>query len=679
MKALEKRRNDRYSTVAELAAEVERHLNSEPLVTRPRSIVYPLRKYVRRNRAKIGVVALVSLAILSLPLSLWIGHVAHQRRQSREADRLLAAGRHELEEYTRLRGLVSGLELGLQHARQEHERGEPIWKYEPVLEIESRLPEQRRNMRAAHERSVYTLIQAARLAPDEARREAALRGLDEIRAETAEDDLPGWMIAGSAQVMELRSDPPGAEVFCYRFEEHEYRLLPLAYDATGARGTIGVPCLEVEAVEDPEKAHPFEEGDRILTLSGRPIRTRTELARAIDALEYGTPAKVEVRRTGKILDLDWIPFPASSGAEGPGEKPVMGRGFREQFGIRFAGCPLERLDACRVATTAAGGSASVALPGGSYLLVFRKPEYLEARVPVVVPSDHPLRTVRLFRRDRVPPGFLHIPAGFFSYGGDGKAFESLARGERDLEDFFMARLEVTVGEYLEFVNDLEVLAVTDKGRREDNTMGWARPFAKEVREYLLERDLGAKGEEDRIRLIPRFHKQWRWVPDKNRWETDWPSEWPVLHVTQLAALEYAAWRTRRARERGKSWRFRLPDDHEWEKAARGVDRRPFVWGDHFVWSFCWSLPVSDKPGGVPAPVGISPLDESVYGVRDLAGSVDEWTASYKETDSRFVSQRGGSWYTVDDYNFRVANRNGRFPHMSSRRNGIRLVVDLTEE
>jgi len=59
-KALAKDRTARYGTVAELAADVERHLRNEAVSAGPPSAAYHLRKFVRRNRvAVLGAVALV--------------------------------------------------------------------------------------------------------------------------------------------------------------------------------------------------------------------------------------------------------------------------------------------------------------------------------------------------------------------------------------------------------------------------------------------------------------------------------------------------------------------------------------------------------------------------------------------------------------------------------------------
>ena len=83
MKALDKDRNRRYGTPAEIAADIRRYLQNEPILARPAGAGYRLRKYVRRHRVAVAVAA--GLFVL---LAGFAGVQAVQlRRITRERDR----------------------------------------------------------------------------------------------------------------------------------------------------------------------------------------------------------------------------------------------------------------------------------------------------------------------------------------------------------------------------------------------------------------------------------------------------------------------------------------------------------------------------------------------------------------------------------------------------------------
>jgi WD40 repeat protein/serine/threonine protein kinase len=65
MRALEKDRDRRYATANGLAADIRRHLASEPVVAAPPSRAYRLRKFVRRHRGAVMAASLVLLALLA--------------------------------------------------------------------------------------------------------------------------------------------------------------------------------------------------------------------------------------------------------------------------------------------------------------------------------------------------------------------------------------------------------------------------------------------------------------------------------------------------------------------------------------------------------------------------------------------------------------------------------------
>jgi tetratricopeptide (TPR) repeat protein/serine/threonine protein kinase len=66
MKCLEKDRNRRYETAAALARDVERYLADEPVLACPPSAGYRLRKFARRHRGKLSVVAGLLAALVAL-------------------------------------------------------------------------------------------------------------------------------------------------------------------------------------------------------------------------------------------------------------------------------------------------------------------------------------------------------------------------------------------------------------------------------------------------------------------------------------------------------------------------------------------------------------------------------------------------------------------------------------
>ena len=83
MKALEKERERRYGTPFELEADVQRHLENRPVLARPASAGYRLRKYVRRNRVAVALVA----GAAALLFAFVVTQTMQLRRITRERDR----------------------------------------------------------------------------------------------------------------------------------------------------------------------------------------------------------------------------------------------------------------------------------------------------------------------------------------------------------------------------------------------------------------------------------------------------------------------------------------------------------------------------------------------------------------------------------------------------------------
>jgi hypothetical protein len=104
-------------------------------------------------------------------------------------------------------------------------------------------------------------------------------------------------------------------------------------------------------------------------------------------------------------------------------------------------------------------------------------------------------------------------------------------------------------------------------------------------------------------------------------------DYPVVNVTWLDVLAYVRWLSAVTKQ---PWR--LVEEAEWEKAARGTDGRAYPWGNTF------------DPARVDyysrSPVGTHPSGASPYGVMDMAHKVFEWCSSldqpypYSATDGR---------------------------------------------
>src|SRR6185436_10707659 len=91
MKCLEKDRTRRYETTNGLAADLNRHLNNEPVVARPPSAAYKFQKAFRRNRLAFAAgTAVAASLVIGMGVSTWLYFRAVQAMDGEKKQRLAA-------------------------------------------------------------------------------------------------------------------------------------------------------------------------------------------------------------------------------------------------------------------------------------------------------------------------------------------------------------------------------------------------------------------------------------------------------------------------------------------------------------------------------------------------------------------------------------------------------------
>jgi serine/threonine-protein kinase len=267
----------------------------------------------------------------------------------------------------------------------------------------------------------------------------------------------------------------------------------------------------------------------------------------------------------------------------------------------------------------------------------------EARFPVRIrrAKRHHLRC-ELGALATLPKGMILIPGGpFLAPDRAGRLHE------HHLPDFAMAELPVTFAEYTQF---LDTLDPEECARRIPHDRLEARTFiVKENGSWRLDDDTVEGQAKQRI------------PPGREL-------DLAATAISWFDTLAYAAWRSAR-----DGVRYRLPNSLEWDKAARGVDGRAFPMGSRMDPAFA-KLRESRAEASQPEPIGAFVFDASPYGVRDLAGGVQDWTSTplaghtalpHEPDPERQEEQaivRGGMWGHVNvgalRAQYRVTDRTG---------------------
>ena len=289
-------------------------------------------------------------------------------------------------------------------------------------------------------------------------------------------------------------------------------------------------------------------------------------------------------------------------------------------------------------------------------------------------------------------GYVGFPAGSYSMGDAGSGYPSeVPVHSVEVRALVVDKTEVTVRDYKSFLRTTDSLEngllpawacrphLPVKGICHPQEQSYQHPEFGHAHPSLVEFEYDASGQ-------PRLDEQGKPLV---RFRTGVSDDKPIVNVTWYDAYAFARWA-------GK----RLPSEAEWEAIASAEikggaptgSKHLFPWGERFDRSVVASARNHDEwfPEDLPV-TGSKPEGATPLGILDLAGSVDEWTASYydvypggdRSVDGSFGnlhrSIRGGAFSDYRPVAFRTTRRNRALPGERRVNLGFRCVREATAD
>ena len=224
-----------------------------------------------------------------------------------------------------------------------------------------------------------------------------------------------------------------------------------------------------------------------------------------------------------------------------------------------------------------------------------KTEPTQDRATPAAASAQPRQSKIQTQESKIDFDWVTIPAGPFWMGSDRNddpdAFDNeFPQHWLNLPEFRIARTPVTVAQFARFVQDTGYRTTAEqKGTAHTWVHTWDSSAWKEW-QYV-------------------YWAQPRGVGSDVKQKQDHP----VTCVSWDDVLEFCCWAD-----------VRLPTEAEWEKAARGTDKRIYPWGNLLPDETCCNF---DNRLYDTTPVENYARATSPYGLLDMAGNVWEWTST----------------------------------------------------